>query len=93
MTKENVTQIIGKALVEPEFHSLLFSNPEAALSGYDLTEEERTGLSSMKAEDFDAFASLLEQRESKTGLHSAFPGLKLTGLDVDRIRAIVVTYG
>lgn len=92
MSTESVSQIIGKALVEPEFRNLLFSNPEAALSGFELTEEEKVSLSTMKAEDLNAFASLLEKRESKIGFNFLFPG-NVGQLDMRIIRQTVVTYG
>jgi hypothetical protein len=72
MSQETVIEVIRKALVDEKFRSQLFSDPGAALSGYDLTEEERASLSALEEEAFDAFASEIEERVSKAG-----PGLNL----------------
>jgi hypothetical protein len=37
-------EIIGRAVTEPEYRELLFSEPDKALKGYELTEEEAAGL-------------------------------------------------
>ena len=71
MSQETVTKVILKAMSENEFREQLFSNPGAALTGFDLTEEEHRALSGLERESFDAFASDIEQRISKTFL--AFP--------------------
>ncbi|TAK29718.1 MAG: hypothetical protein EPO21_20750 [Chloroflexota bacterium] len=41
--------IIHKASTEPGFRQLLLENPTQAISGYDLTEEEKAALSIIKA--------------------------------------------
>ena len=65
MSAEQVKDIIGKAVVEADYRKLLFSQPEKALEGYDLTEEERASLLALEEDAFDAFASELEERVSK----------------------------
>lgn len=41
--------IIHRASTEPEFRRLLLEEPAEAVSGYDLTEEEKAALSTVKA--------------------------------------------
>jgi len=65
MSQETVVEVITKALVDAEFRSQLFADPGAALSGYDLTEEERASLSALQEDAFGAFASEIEERVSK----------------------------
>jgi len=66
MSQETVTKVILKAMSEDEFRENLFANPGTVLTGFDLTEEERQALSNVQRESFDAFASEIEQRISKT---------------------------
>ncbi|MBI4670320.1 MAG: hypothetical protein HY741_01455 [Chloroflexi bacterium] len=66
MSAENVTTVIRRAVAEQEFRAALFQNASAALSGYELTDEERAALSGLTAENFDALAGELEARMSKS---------------------------
>jgi hypothetical protein len=68
MSQESVIQVIQKALVEPDFRTTLLNEPATVLKGYDLTEQESQALGSIKKEVFDAFASEVEQRISKSGI-------------------------
>jgi hypothetical protein len=43
----------------------LFADPGAALSGHDLTEEERESLCGLQEEALDAFAAEVEERISR----------------------------
>lgn len=74
MSEEAVLSIIRTALVNEEFRNKLFSDPAAALSGYDLSEEEKKSLSSMQEEAFEALTSELEERISKAGIGFKAPG-------------------
>jgi hypothetical protein len=65
MSKESVVEVITKALVDADFRSQLLAEPEAALAGYDLTEEERASLSALEEDALDQFASEVEERVSK----------------------------
>ena len=82
MSEEAVVSVIRTALVNQEFREQLFSDPEMALSSYDLSEEERKSLSTMQEEAFDSLASELEERISKAGI-----GLKVPGRIEKRIRS------
>lgn len=68
MSLESVQTIIGRAVMEPEYRELLFSDPDAALGGYDLSEKEKAALKGLEREKFDEVASELEERISKAGL-------------------------
>ena len=68
MSAETVTKIIGRAVNEPEYRELLFSDPAKALEGYELTEEESAGLKGLSREGFDAVANELGERVSRAGL-------------------------
>jgi hypothetical protein len=68
MSLENVQTIVGRAILEPEYRTLLFSDPTKALEGYDLTEEETQALKSMDKGKVDLLANDLEERISKSGL-------------------------
>ncbi len=68
MTAENLEKIVAKAVEDAEFRHLLFSNPDQAIEGYALTEQEILILKSMAREKFDAGASELEKRVSRNRL-------------------------
>ena len=70
MSIESVQTILGRAVTEPEYRDLLFSDPQAALEGYELSEEEKAALEGLEREKFDAVASELEERISR-----ASPGI------------------
>ncbi len=62
MSTEVVVQIIGRAVVEPDFRELMFADPANALNGCDLTTEEAAALKSISREQFDAVESELRDR-------------------------------
>lgn len=68
MSTECVQTIIGRAVLEPDFRALLFSQPEKALEGYELTSDELASLKCLKPEEFDVIASQVEERISKSGI-------------------------
>ncbi len=74
MSQEAVTQIVTKALNDSEFREQLFDHPDTALAGFELTEEERNGLSGLTREEFDAYATDIEERLSKGGLFGGVIG-------------------
>lgn len=65
MTIENVQTIIGRAIIEAEYRSLLFDDPGKALEGYDLTEEEAQALKSLERQSLEPAAQELEERLSR----------------------------
>lgn len=65
MSQDAVSQIIGRAVTDDEFRKLLFSNPEQALQGYDLTEDELEVLENLEQEDLEDFSTKLDSRITK----------------------------
>lgn len=68
MSAENLEKIVEKAVEDAVFRDLLFSNPDQAIEGYELTEQEILILKSMERENFDDVARELEKRVSKNRL-------------------------
>jgi hypothetical protein len=60
-------EIIGRAVMEPEYRELLFSDPDKALEGYELTQDEAASLKGLPPDKFDAVAGELEERISRAG--------------------------
>ena len=65
MSKEAVQAVIGKAVTESEFRELLFANPDEALEGFDLTEDDVAALKAIDAETMESFAGDLDERISR----------------------------
>jgi hypothetical protein len=66
MSVEAVTRIIGRALVDPEYRTLLFDDPPAALAEYTLTAEETTALKNIAREQFALVEAELRERIALT---------------------------
>lgn len=62
MSLQSVQTVIGKAAIDRSYRDKLFSNPEEALKGLDLTPEEMTSLKGLSREKFDAVSGELEER-------------------------------
>ncbi len=77
MSKESVQTIVGRAILEPEYRKLLFSDPGKAMEGYELTGEETEAIKGLDSEKFDVVANQLEERISKTGLSFSQVALKV----------------
>lgn len=65
MVQDAVSQIIGRAVTDPEFRDLLFSNPEQALQDYELSDDEVEALKNLKQEDLEDFSAKLDSRITK----------------------------
>jgi hypothetical protein len=61
MSHKAVEDIISRAVVDLEFRELLFSNPDQAIAGATLTDDEKTALQNMSREKFDASLGQLEE--------------------------------
>ena len=80
MSREAVEAIIGKAVVDSQFRTALFANPDQVLAGYDLTEEEIASLKAIDFETMESFAGTLDERISKVGFaFSLFGGAHPSG--------------
>ena len=62
MSFQSVQTIIGKATVDRVYRELLFSKPDEALQGFELSAEETASLKTLSREKFDAAAGELEQQ-------------------------------
>jgi hypothetical protein len=73
-----IESILSRAMSEPAFADMLFANPEQALTGYELTAEERTSLQSMSRADFGKLsaASPEERKSFSYQAYLAFKGTK-----------------
>jgi hypothetical protein len=65
VSKQAVEAVIGRVLLDAEFRKLLLANPEYALSSFELTTVEKTGIKSIDGETMDALARTLEDRTAK----------------------------
>lgn len=72
MAKEDLTTVINRALTDEQFRAQLLSDPDSALAGYVLDEEENRVLRSLPADAFDELAMDLENRQSKSGFMGLF---------------------
>lgn len=57
-----IETILSRAMNEPEFAELLFSDPDQALAEYELSAEEHAKLKELSRAEFDSLA--LEDRKS-----------------------------
>ena len=62
MSVEAVAQIIGRALMDPEYRTLLLDDAPAALAEYTLTAEETTALQNIPREQFALVEATLYER-------------------------------
>jgi hypothetical protein len=65
MSQETVQEVIIKAVSDPAFRELLFSDPDKALEGIELTEEEVESLKHIDRESFDDDSGELDERISR----------------------------
>jgi hypothetical protein len=65
MSKEAVQTVISKAVSDDKFREALFANPDKALDGYDLTEDEIAALKHIDAESMQSLTGSLDERISK----------------------------
>ena len=65
MSSTSVETILTRAMSDNAFANRLFSNPEKAMAGFDLTAEEIANLKGITRAEFDKFAmSSPEERKS-----------------------------
>lgn len=55
MSREAVTEILERALLDEEFRRVVETDPDHALQGFDVTDEERTVLLSRNARAVEEF--------------------------------------
>jgi hypothetical protein len=70
-----IETILTRAMSDPAFADLLFSDAEKALAGYDLSAEELASLKSMSRLDFEKFSAAAPE-ERKSFAFSAYMHVK-----------------
>jgi hypothetical protein len=75
MSHKAVEDIISRAVVETEFREQLFSAPDKALAGHDLTADERKALAEMSREKFDSSLGQLEELAVSGGIIAVHEGV------------------
>jgi len=65
MSKEDFEAIIGKVVVDVEFRNTLLADPDQALAGCELTEQEVYILKHIDGETIEAMSHILDARISK----------------------------
>lgn len=68
MSHKVVEDLISRAVVDSAFREQLFSAPDQALAGQDLTADERKALAEMSREKFDASLGQLEELAVSGGI-------------------------
>ena len=65
MSQAAVEQVLGKLVVDREFRQLVQADLQKALTGFDLTLEERNSFKGVDLDDFDQTVTSLDERVSK----------------------------
>jgi hypothetical protein len=65
MSQDTIEHILGKAILDADFRDTLLADPEQALSGFALTDNEKTYLMHMDAETLDQLADLYAMRSDQ----------------------------
>ena len=66
MSIEAVESVIGKAILDAEFRTQLFAEPDKVLARFDLTDAEKAQLKRVDRETLNVLSSALDPRISKT---------------------------
>ena len=69
MSAEESRKVVSRAVMDEDFRNQLFSDPDKALVGYDLTPDEINALRSIPAETIDEFSNNLDERISMSLLY------------------------
>jgi hypothetical protein len=59
MTEACLSQIIGTAVIDRGFRSMLLANPQSALAQFDLEAKDLSDISSIRASSIEQFAEKL----------------------------------
>jgi hypothetical protein len=62
VSREALQTVVGRAMMDGPFRRALFADPEAALTGYELRDEEVAALKRVDAESLDACARIIGRR-------------------------------
>jgi hypothetical protein len=67
MSHKAVENIISKAVIDTQFREQLFTAPDKAMAGADLTEDEKKALRNLSREKFNASLGQLEELSAAGG--------------------------
>ena len=67
MSVKAVESVLSRAMSDKSFASLLFSEAEQALVGFDLTEEEIASLKAITHANFDLLSKLAPEKRKSMG--------------------------
>ena len=76
MSLKVVQKILARMVAERDFRILIFTDPDKALAGYDLTDEEIKTLKTLPREKFDAAAANLDDRVSMSAMASSMDDVR-----------------
>jgi hypothetical protein len=68
MASEHLQQIVGRAVLDPNFREELFTNPDSAIKPYNLSKDEIQFLKNFNRVKLDDLAKDVEGVISKLGL-------------------------
>lgn len=71
MSLRDVQTIIGRAVMMPAYRDELFNDPDRAMRGYDVTDEEAAALKTLDRGRFEAVADDIKRRMKEAGDESA----------------------
>ena len=67
MTAKTLSTLIGTAVIDMHFRHVLLSDPWSALSGFDLSREEKEAIAGIEANNIEQFAQQLARWIAKSG--------------------------
>jgi len=67
MSDVAIRRVIGQAIGDVEYRNLLFSNPDKAIEGLELSPEEVIFVKNFKRDKFEEATSEIEERISRAG--------------------------
>ncbi|HUH95922.1 MAG TPA: Os1348 family NHLP clan protein [Anaerolineales bacterium] len=67
MSDQAIRKVIGQAIGDTAYRDLLFTDPDSAIQGLDLTPEEVQFVKNFKRDKFEAATSEMEERISRAG--------------------------
>jgi hypothetical protein len=71
MSAKSVETILSRAMSDGTFADQLFTNPDQALAGFELTTEEATTFKGMARADFDTLLQASPEDRRSFSLHCA----------------------
>ncbi len=76
MAREDLIKLITQAISDPDFRAKLLAQPDEALKGFALDDDEAEMIRKLPGDAFDGMSVDLEDRQSKSGF---LGGISLMG--------------